>query len=104
MPSSVFNSILYRDAFGTPEMRAVFCDEAFIKAAARVEIGLARVQGRLGVIPAEAAIAIEKAGADVPIDFAKLKAETDNVGYPIIGLVHQMAAHCGEAGRSAPLR
>jgi 3-carboxy-cis,cis-muconate cycloisomerase len=99
MPSAVFDSILYRDAFGTPEMRAVFCDEAFIKAAARVEISLARVQGRLGVIPAEAAIAIEKAGADVPIDFAKLKAETDNVGYPIIGLVHQMAPHCGEAGR-----
>ena len=99
MSSPVFSSILYRDAFGTPAMRAVFCDEAFIKAATRVEVGLARVQGKLGVIPADAAAAIVKAGADVPIDFAKLKAETDNVGYPIIGLVHQMAPHCGEAGR-----
>ncbi len=99
MSSPVFNSILYRDAFGTPAMRAVFCDEAFIKAAARVEVGLARVQGKLGVIPADAAAAIVKAGADVPIDYEKLKTETDNVGYPIIGLVHQMAPHCGEAGR-----
>jgi len=99
MSSPVFSSVLYRDAFGTPEMRAVFCDEAFIKAAARVEVGLARVQGRLGVIPAEAAAAIEAAGQEVPIDFARLKAETGNVGYPIIGLVHQMAPHCGDAGR-----
>ena len=41
------------------------------------------------MIPAEARA--RSAGADVPIDMDKLKAETDNVGYPIIGLVHQMA-------------
>lgn len=99
MPSTVFDSILFKDAFGTPAMRAVFNDEAFLTAAARVEVSLARVQGRLGIIPVEAAAAIEKAGANVPFDLAKLKDETDNVGYPIIGLVHQMAPHCGEAGR-----
>ena len=99
MPSTVYDSLLYRDAFGTPAMRAVFCDEAFIKAAAHTEVALARVQGRLGVIPADAAAAIERASASVTIDFAKLKAETDNVGYPIVGLVHQMAPHCGDAGR-----
>ncbi len=99
MPSTVYDSLLYRDAFGTPAMRAVFCDEAFIKAAAATEVALARVQGHLGVIPADAAAAIERASASVTIDFAKLKAETDNVGYPIVGLVHQMAPHCGDAGR-----
>jgi 3-carboxy-cis,cis-muconate cycloisomerase len=99
MPSSVFDSSLYRDAFGTPAMRAVFCDEAFVKAAIRVEVGLARVQGKLGLIPKAAAETIAAHGSDVAIDFAKLKAETDNVGYPIIGLVHQMARACGDAGR-----
>ena len=99
MPSTVYDSLLYRDAFGTPAMRAIFSDENFIAAAAKVEIAIARVQGRLGVIPADAAAAIEKAGASLPIDFAKLKAETDTVGYPIVGLVHQMAPHCGDAGR-----
>ncbi len=99
MPSTVYDSLLYRDAFGTPAMRAIFSDENFIAAAAKVEIAIARVQGRLGVIPADAAAAIEKAGASLPIDFAKLKTETDNVGYPIVGLVHQMAPHCGDAGR-----
>ena len=43
MPSSVFDSSLYRDAFGTPAMRAVFCDEAFIAAVVKVEVALARV-------------------------------------------------------------
>ncbi len=32
------------------------------------------------------------------MDLAKLKAETDIVGYPIIGIVHQMAKQCGDAG------
>ena len=99
MPSTVYDSLLYRDAFGTPAMRAIFSDESFIAAAAKVEISLARVQGKLGVIPAVAATTIETAGAGIAIDFAKLKAETDNVGYPVVGLVHQMASHCGDAGR-----
>ncbi len=99
MPSSVFDSHLYRDAFGTPAMRAVFSDEAFVAAIIKVEIALARVQGNLGLIPTEAALAIERGGAIVNIDYAKLKAETDNVGYPIIGVVHQMAPACGDAGR-----
>ena len=33
------------------------------------------------------------------IDLAKLKTETDLVGYPIVGVVHQLAKQCGEAGR-----
>ena len=33
------------------------------------------------------------------LDFDLLRQETDNVGYPILPLVHQMAKQCGEAGR-----
>lgn len=43
-------------------MRAIFNDESFLAAAAKVEVALARVQGRLGIIPAEAAAAIEEGG------------------------------------------
>jgi 3-carboxy-cis,cis-muconate cycloisomerase len=99
MPSTVFDSVLFRDAFGTPAMRSIFCDERYMAQCTRVEVALARVQGRLGVIPADAARTIEaKATAD-GIDYAKLKHETDIVGYPIVGLVHQLATKCGEAGR-----
>jgi 3-carboxy-cis,cis-muconate cycloisomerase len=99
MPSTVFDSQIYRDQFGTPAMRAVFSDETFVAKAVLVEVVLARVQGRLGIIPADAASEIAiKARAEV-IDLARLKAETDNVGYPIVGLVHQLAEQCGAAGR-----
>jgi 3-carboxy-cis,cis-muconate cycloisomerase len=99
MPSTVFDSVLFRDAFGTPGMRAIFCDERYIAQCTRVEVALARVQGRLGVIPADAAKVIEAKASTDGIDYAKLKHETDIVGYPIVGLVHQLAKQCGDAGR-----
>jgi 3-carboxy-cis,cis-muconate cycloisomerase len=99
MPSTVFDSVLFRDAFGTPAMRAIFSDERYIAQCARVEVALARVQGKLGVIPADAAKTIEAMATTVGIDYAKLKHETDIVGYPIVGLVHQLAKQCGDAGR-----
>jgi 3-carboxy-cis,cis-muconate cycloisomerase len=99
MPSTVFDSALYRDAFGTPSMRAVFSDESFVGHAVTVETALARVQGRLGVIPTDAAAAISTHASAGGIDLAKLKQETELVGYPIVGLVHQLAKQCGEAGR-----
>ena len=53
--TTVVDSILFRDAFGTPAMRAVFCDHALIERYVEVEIALARAEGRTGVIPAAAA-------------------------------------------------
>ena len=53
--TTVFDSILFRDAFGTPGMREVFSDYALISRYVEVEIALARAEARCGVIPAEAA-------------------------------------------------
>ena len=99
MPSTVFDSVIYRDAFGTAEMRAIFSDEAAVAHAVAVEVALARVQGRLGLIPAEAAREIEARADPASIDFEQLRLETELVGYPIVGLVHQLAGQCGDAGR-----
>ena len=100
MPSTVFNSAIFRDAFGTPAMRAVFCDEAFDRPLRRGRGG-ARPRRRAGSASSRPKPRRDRAGrrAPTPIDLAKLKAETDIVGYPIIGLVHQMRQQCGEAGR-----
>ena len=43
--------------------------------------------------------AIKRSARADAIDLAKLKAETDLVGYPIVGVVHQLAKQCGDAGR-----
>ncbi len=99
MPSTVFDSTIFRDAFGTPTMRNVFSDETLVARYVDVEVALAKAQARLGVIP-------EAAGRDIAarcdargIDFESLKKKTDVVGYPIVGLVAQLSAQCGEAGR-----
>ncbi len=99
MPATVFDSAIFRDAFGSPEMRAVFSDEALVARYVEVEVALAKVQGALGLIPADAAAAIAKGADASTIDLGKLKTETDLVGYPIVGVVHQLQKQVGEAGR-----
>jgi 3-carboxy-cis,cis-muconate cycloisomerase len=97
--TTVLDSILFRDTFGTPDMRAVFSDLSLISRYAEVEIALARAEARRGVIPAEAAEEIAKRTDVAAFDFDLLRQETDIVGYPILPLVHQMTRQCGEAGR-----
>src|SRR5262249_59865023 len=86
-------------ALGAPAMRAIFSDEALVARYVEVEVALAVAEGRAGAIPKEAADAIKERARAEGIDLASLKAETDLVGYPIVGLVHQLAKQCGEAGR-----
>lgn len=99
MPSTVFDSALFRDMFGTAEMRAVFSDEALVGRYLETEAALARAQARAGVVPQSAADAIHAAAQAVVIDFDKLRRETEIVGYPILPLVHQLSEAAGEAGR-----
>src|SRR6188768_1912606 len=96
--TTVVDSILFRDAFGTPAMRAVFCDHALIERYVEVEIALARAEGRTGVIPAAAAEEIAARTKPADFDFDHLRHETEIVGYPILPVVHQMANQCGDAG------
>lgn len=99
MASTVVDSILYRDAFGTAAMRAVFSDHALIQRYIDVEVALAKAEASVGVIPAEAAEIIARESTIERIDFEHMRHETDIVGYPILPLVHQLVAMCGEAGR-----
>ena len=99
MASTVFDSDIFRDAFGAPAMREVFSDASAIGRYVEVEVALAAAEGRVGVIPKDAAEAIGRLARAEAIDVAMLKAETDLVGYPIVGVVHQLAKQCGDAGR-----
>jgi len=97
--TTVLDSLLFRDAFGTPAMREIFSDRALIARYVEVEIALARAQARCGVIPAEATEAIAGRCDVAALDLDLMRRETDNVGYPILPLVHQLVKQCGEAGR-----
>ena len=99
MASTVFDSALFRDMFGTAEMRDVFSDEALVGRYLEAEAALARAQARVGVVPKDAAETIDLASRSLKIDYDKLRHETEIVGYPILPLVHQLSAAAGEAGR-----
>lgn len=99
MSSTVFDSALFRDMFGTAEMRGVFSDKALIERYIEVEVALARAEARCGVIPSEAAEQIAALSRYEALDLALMQHETEIVGYPILPLVEQLSKICGEAGR-----
>jgi 3-carboxy-cis,cis-muconate cycloisomerase len=99
MPSHVVDSLVFRDFYGTPEMRAVFDDRHLVQCWLDVEAALARAQARLGIVPTAAAAEISRQARAETIDFDALRKGTNLVGYPILPLVRQLAALCqGDAG------
>ncbi|WP_043202502.1 class-II fumarase/aspartase family protein [Pseudomonas putida] len=99
MSTTVFDSTLFRDMFGTAEMRAVFSDKSLIERYIEVEVALAKAEARCGVIPAEAAVQIAELSRYESLDLTLMQHETEIVGYPILPLVEQLSKLCGEAGR-----
>jgi len=99
MASTVIDSVLFRDSFGTPAMRAIFDDRALIARYVEVEVVLAKAEARCGLIPQDAAREIAARADPDAFDFDALRRETENVGYPILPVVHQLGRMCGEAGR-----
>jgi 3-carboxy-cis,cis-muconate cycloisomerase len=99
MPAHLIDSAIFRDLYGTPEMRATFEDRALVQAWLDAEAALARAEAEVGLIPPEAAEEIAaNCRADL-IDLDELKAQTELVGYPILPLVRQVERHCrGESG------
>jgi 3-carboxy-cis,cis-muconate cycloisomerase len=86
--------------FGTESMRALFSDRARLQFVLDVEAVLARVQARLGVIPAAAADAISKAAAVDRLDLKAIAAGTRLVGYPVVALTKALGEAAGaEAAR-----
>ncbi|WP_431908706.1 class-II fumarase/aspartase family protein [Amycolatopsis thermoflava] len=98
MSSSVFDSFLYRDMFSTADMREVFSDTAFVRRMTDTETALARAQAKVGIVPHEAAQRITDRVRPADLDLTRLRADTENVGYPVLPLVTQLAEQCGEAG------
>jgi 3-carboxy-cis,cis-muconate cycloisomerase len=96
MTATALDSAIFRDIFSTPEMRAVFSDERRTSYYLEIEAALARVQGRLGIVPKEAAREIERQCRIENIDFARLKQQTERIGYPILGVVQQIVSLCAD--------
>ena len=98
MPVNPVDSPILGTLYGSDAMRAVFEETRYFQRMLEVEAALARVQGRLGIIPHEAAEAISAAATVENLSTEDLAASARNVGYPVVGLVAGLAKAAGEAG------
>ena len=94
MPATIVDSSIFQDIFSAAAMRRVWSDENRTQKYLDIEAALARVQARLGIIPQEAADEIVKHCHVDQIDMAKLKQQTERIGYPVLGVVSQLNALC----------
>ncbi|MFN0161788.1 MAG: adenylosuccinate lyase family protein [Burkholderiales bacterium] len=94
MPASIIDSKIFGDIFSDARMRHVWSDENRTAKYLDIERALARVQGELGIIPKHAAEEIVRNCELSQIDWVKLKAKTEAIGYPIIAVVNQINANC----------
>src|ERR1700720_3410461 len=94
MPASLIDSAVFRDIFSTEAMRGVFSDENRVQKYLDFEAALARAQAWLGIIPKEAAEEICRHCNATEIDFAKLKTQTERIGYPVLPVVQQLVGLC----------
>lgn len=86
---------LYRDCFSSPEMRAIWSEDATISKWLKVEQALARHQAALGLIPEQLAAAL--AGlTSADLDRQRLYEDMMLVGRPIVGLVKQLREILGD--------
>ena len=98
MPVNPADGPILGTLYGSDAMRAAFSEQAYFQRMLDVEAALARVQARLGIIPADAADAIIAAARYGNLDVEELAASARNVGYPVVGLVAGLSRAAGEAG------
>jgi 3-carboxy-cis,cis-muconate cycloisomerase len=96
MPFTPADSQLFAPLFSEPAIAAIFSDEQYVRALVEVEVALARVESRLGVIPAEAGERIAAAAGALSIDMERLRAGVEQDGFPIIELVRQLRQAAGK--------
>ena len=101
MPASPADSPLYARLFGDDEAARLFSDSAEVRAMLLVEGALAKVQGDLGVIPAESGAFLHRASFEVQIDPSALAGETAVNGVPVPALVAAFRTACNAPGHAA---
>ncbi len=94
MAASIIDSSIFQGIFTTDAMRQVWSDENRTAKYVEIERALAVVQGRLGIIPKEAADEIVRHCRIENIDMARLRQQTERIGYPSLGVVTQLNQLC----------
>jgi 3-carboxy-cis,cis-muconate cycloisomerase len=94
MASTAIDSAIFRDIFSSEAMRRIFSDGHRVQCYLDIEAALAQVQAKLGLIPQLAAEEITAKCTLDSIDMARLKSQTELIGYPVLPVVQQLVAAC----------
>ena len=70
MNCAAIDSRVFRNLFGTQEIRDIFSDEAYVRYLIETEAGLARAESKAGVIPEDVGKALTKHLTEVKIEYA----------------------------------
>lgn len=89
MPLHVFDSALYGNDFGSPEIKAIWEERAVVQDWLDFEVALAEVQAELGMIPAAAAREIASKGT---LEYVKLERIAEIYGKTMLSSVAMIRA------------
>ncbi|ORV69438.1 class-II fumarase/aspartase family protein [Mycobacterium gastri] len=87
---SALDGAVFGGLHTTDELRAILGERGLLARFLQVEAELAAAQADLDVVPAEVAPALRAVTID-DLDIARLASRTNAAGYPIVGLVEQLA-------------
>jgi len=99
MSSHPIDFLIIGNNFATPEMRSIWSEENRLRQQAAVEVALARAQGELGVIPAQAAQEIAERAQPQALqlsDIATLAAQMKHSFMPTLTALQQQIGPAGE--------
>ena len=85
--------MIFDALFGDPAVNALLSDANLVSAMLRTEVGLARAEAAVGMIPARAVDAIEQSANAAEYDLAALAAEASLAGNLAIPLVRHLTEH-----------
>jgi adenylosuccinate lyase/3-carboxy-cis,cis-muconate cycloisomerase len=89
---------LFRDLFGSAEMRRVFDTRSMVQAWLNAEAALAAAEAEVGVIPASAAERIASEADVGHYDLAELRRGIAHSQHPLVPVIRALAQRCGEHG------
>lgn len=84
--------------YGSKEIREIFSEEGRLRYLLKVEAALAKALGEAGVIPREAAEAVEKTALSDRVKLSRVKEIEARTRHDLVAVVEALAEMCGDHG------
>src|SRR5258707_210387 len=97
MPVHIVDSLIYRNSWGTPELRAIFDDVPRTRAWLEILAALAETEAEFGLIPLNAAKAVAATCRSVELDanfFEEVRTGFEATNHSTLGLIRALQLRC----------